>query len=307
MLELLVLPQLAVLFSEPELSLSTLLQGYEQAYRRFYSALPRVAPLIDAAAEALRTGHHIYYVGEGAGAVGLIDSSEMVDTYGEDPASVRAFLPGGWARLPTRTPTAELEAASPLFRISTDELLRLPLHPADFVLVVSYEASPALASVTTALRAAGLTVRELQTGAEDLDLPGPLLRFPLFAEFGTKLLFNAITTGACVRKGNVVGNRMVNLGVRNNKLYHRTITNLTLLLGLDSAHCEHSLLQAIWAGEPAPGLSTSAHVIQATEQANIVPLAALIASGLQYSAARDALAQLSASAAVRLAQQRTRS
>lgn len=305
LLELLVLPPLAVLFREPELSLPSLLDSYGQAYRCFYSALPRIAPLIDAATEALRTGHHIYYVGEAAGAVGLIDSSEMVDTYGEDPASVRAFIPGGWARLPTRTPAAELET-SPLFRISTDELLRLPLHPADFVLVVTYEASPALADVTTALRAAGLTVWELDS-TKDLDLPGPLLHFPLFAEFGTKLLFNAITTGACVRKGNVVGNRMVNLGVRNNKLYHRTIANLALLLGLDTAHCERSLLQAIWAGEPPPGLTTSAHVIQATEQANIVPLAALIASGMQYTAARNALVELSASAAVRLAQQRTRS
>ena len=38
--------------------------------------------------------------------------------------------------------------------------------------------------------------------------------FPLLGEFSAKLIFNAITTGACIQKGKVFSNRMINLGVR---------------------------------------------------------------------------------------------
>ena len=40
---------------------------------------------------------HVYYVGIGpAGLMGLIDASEMVDTYGCRDDEVRAFIQGGW-------------------------------------------------------------------------------------------------------------------------------------------------------------------------------------------------------------------
>lgn len=43
---------------------------------------------------------------------------------------------------------------------------------------------------------------------------GFMLDTMLTAEFAAKLVFNAITTGACVQKGRVFGNRMINLGIR---------------------------------------------------------------------------------------------
>ena len=49
------------------------------------------------------------------------------------------------------------------------------------------------------------------------DLPQPLNiipNFPILGEFSAKLIFNAISTGACVQKGRVFSNRMINLGVR---------------------------------------------------------------------------------------------
>ena len=41
---------------------------------------------------------------------------------------------------------------------------------------------------------------------------------PLFAGFALKLILNAISTGANVMKGKVIGNTMINLTVANDKV-----------------------------------------------------------------------------------------
>ena len=47
---------------------------------------------------------HVYYVGgSNAGLMGIIDASEMVDTYGADADEVRGFLQGGWEAMGNHT------------------------------------------------------------------------------------------------------------------------------------------------------------------------------------------------------------
>jgi hypothetical protein len=71
-----------------------------------------------------------------------------------------------------------------------------------------------------------------QSGSKELVKLGPLERFDVVvfvpsincsnffpevacpAEFASKLIFNAISTGSCVQKGRVFGNSMINLGIR---------------------------------------------------------------------------------------------
>ena len=45
----------------------------------------------------------------------------------------------------------------------------------------------------------------------------------LLTELALKWLLNAVTTGAHIMKGKVLGNKMVDLQVSNTKLYHRSI------------------------------------------------------------------------------------
>ena len=46
---------------------------------------------------------------------------------------------------------------------------------------------------------------------------------PFLVDFSLKLITNAITTGGMILRGRVYGNRMINLTVSNNKLFHRSI------------------------------------------------------------------------------------
>ena len=64
-------------------SLRDLITAYERAYREAYADVGGIARLTELAGAALRSGRaHLYYVGPGvAGMVGMIDASEMVDTF----------------------------------------------------------------------------------------------------------------------------------------------------------------------------------------------------------------------------------
>ncbi len=45
----------------------------------------------------MRINGHVYYLGAStAGLLGLMDASEMVDTYGSLPDEIRAFVCDGW-------------------------------------------------------------------------------------------------------------------------------------------------------------------------------------------------------------------
>lgn len=66
--------------------------------RLTYEQSRSIASVCELAANAMRAGGRIYYIGEGtAGVLGCIDASEMPDTYGVPFDTVRGFVCGGWA------------------------------------------------------------------------------------------------------------------------------------------------------------------------------------------------------------------
>jgi N-acetylmuramic acid 6-phosphate (MurNAc-6-P) etherase len=76
----------------------TLLYAYQTAYRLAYEPSEALAVAVQTAGDALRfpTGH-LYFIGTGnAGLVALMDTTEMVDTYGARLDECRAYLDGGW-------------------------------------------------------------------------------------------------------------------------------------------------------------------------------------------------------------------
>eukprot|EP00911_Craspedida_sp_UC1_P002144 UC1_evm2s1649 len=104
-------------------------------------------------------------------------------------------------------------------------------------------------------------------------------------ELATKLVLNALTTGAHVMRGRVMGNRMVDMQVSNNKLYYRGIDIVHQLSGVDSADAaKEALLRAIYCTDDTTVVRTkpiSAHVYAATTAAHakrrVIPLAIMAA------------------------------
>lgn len=64
--------------------------------------------------------------------------------------------------------------------------------------------------------------------------------------FSWKLILNALSTGAHIQNGFVLGNRMVNLSVTNLKLYNRAIALITELTQVTPEVAEKQLLRAIY-------------------------------------------------------------
>jgi N-acetylmuramic acid 6-phosphate (MurNAc-6-P) etherase len=62
-----------------------------------YEPVEAIAAAAELFARALKAGGKVYYLGEGtAGLIGIMDASEMVDTYGCPLDAVRGFVRGGW-------------------------------------------------------------------------------------------------------------------------------------------------------------------------------------------------------------------
>jgi N-acetylmuramic acid 6-phosphate (MurNAc-6-P) etherase len=102
------------------------------------------------------------------------------------------------------------------------------------------------------------------------------------AAFAVKLVANAITTGANVRNGLVLRNRMINMTVANNKLYHRAIGIVAEFAQVSAAEAENALLRTIYNDDGVSSLTLrdgiAARVTRATAVERVIPTAIMVAS-----------------------------
>ncbi|EDQ86366.1 uncharacterized protein MONBRDRAFT_28326 [Monosiga brevicollis MX1] len=283
---------------------------FERVARQVHLACDDVASLVSLAGQALRhrRNNHLYYVGIGtAGLMGLIDASEMVDTYGCRDDEVRAFIQAGWAAC--GNVEGDISGKGPAFCLNTDEFERdiLPtLTERDTVIVLSLD-EPAVQADDTQLLVRKLVSSPAKLGCVHIgrsNLPPSHLganvdefeatciaqcdeldigNEPIFAMFGLKLILNVITTGANILRGAVHGNTMINVTVSNNKLFYRAAEIVANLAHCSEESGQVALLKAIYqtdeVDEAITSLPLSEHIKKATPMKFIVPTASLMASG----------------------------
>ncbi|MBN1902752.1 hypothetical protein JW926_15610, partial [Candidatus Sumerlaeota bacterium] len=127
-----------------------------------------------------------------------------------------------------------------------------------------------------------------------LDPTGLVIYNEMLAEYATKLVINAITTGAHILSGKVYQNRMIDLNISNNKLFYRTIYILRDIVGVDEETARLSILRSIYETDhptkerlDAP---ISEHIAAGLWKDKMVPKAILMATGkFTYSEAEEAL------------------
>jgi hypothetical protein len=218
-----------------------------------------LARAIESAAAALRAQRSVLYVAEGAlpGMLGLIDASECPPTFGATPDNVRAFVDVS------------------LFGIrGIDAAKDFAPQSGDCVFVIANSAAKREAFSAKA-RAAGATVLELPPFADDC-----------FGQMQLKLTLNAISTGAFVLFGKIYGNRMLDLRLSNNKLYHRAISIVCEIAKVDVETARACLWRSIYrtdTPECSESTAVSAHVEAASVRDRVVPVAVLLASGAARS------------------------
>ncbi|MGB9624318.1 MAG: hypothetical protein ACPMAQ_05595 [Phycisphaerae bacterium] len=274
-------------------------QAYERTREAVYDELNDLAELVAIGGRTLRSGGHILYVGSGSpGILGIVDASECPPTFGAAFEDVCGHVVGGWKTL--LGAGHDMGDAGPYYRISLDDFLRdrLPnLAGRDLVVGIGSDGwHPQVCRALRCSERAGARVACVSVGSHKLptpradvlvhipEVPASILPgFPIFEEYATKLVLNALTTGAHVLCGKVYQNRMVDLRISNNKLYYRTLDIIRHITGVSAGQAKRCLLRAIFQTDrltPAMLHATPARCVQAaTNATKVVPKALVMAGG----------------------------
>ncbi len=210
-----------------------------------------IAQAIEWAADRLRRGGRLVYVGAGtSGRLGVLDAAECPPTFSTDPEMVVGLIAGGPAAL-----TRAVEGAEDDPDRGGADIAALGVKGDDLIvgIATSGRTPYVLGAVREARRRGAATIglscnRPSLLGAEvDLEI-APLVGAEVIsgstrlkAGTATKMILNMISTGAMVRIGKTLGNRMVDLQPTNEKLRIRSRRILRELAGVDDARAEEIL------------------------------------------------------------------
>jgi len=194
--------------------------------------LPEIAAAVDKIVERLKTGGRLFYIGSGtSGRLGVLDASECPPTFGTDPGMVQGIIAGGIAALTRSQEGAEDVAANGAMEmdergVSSDDFVigiaasgTTPYVHAALRRAAELGASTAIVSCSQppAAVVAGVDVAILPIVGPEVVTGSTRLK----AGTATKLVLNAITTGAMIRLGKTYGNLMVDMRATNDKLTDR--------------------------------------------------------------------------------------
>lgn len=212
---------------------------------------PKIAQAIEWAADRLRRGGRLVYVGAGtSGRLGVLDAAECPPTFSTPPEMVVGLIAGGPTAL-----TRAVEGAEDDPERGAADIAALSVGPLD--LVVGIATSGRTPYVCGAVREArrhgaatiGLTCNRPSLLGEEVDLEiAPLVGAEIIsgstrlkAGTATKMILNMISTGAMVRIGKTLGNRMIDMRPTNEKLRIRSRRILRDLAGIDDARARDIL------------------------------------------------------------------
>ncbi|ANI31182.1 N-acetylmuramic acid-6-phosphate etherase [Yersinia entomophaga] len=223
--------------------------------------LPEIAQAVDLAAEALKAGGRLIYLGAGtSGRLGVLDASECPPTFGVPHGLVIGLIAGGPGAL-----LKAVEGAEDSLTLGAEDLQALKLTSTD--MVVGLAASGRTPYVIGALRYA----RELgcPTVAISCNPDSPIAREAQLAispvvgpealtgstrlKSGTaqKLVLNMLSTGAMVKLGKVYQNLMVDVKATNVKLVDRACRIVVEATGAGREEAENALKQTDFEVKPA--------------------------------------------------------
>ncbi|MER6578476.1 N-acetylmuramic acid 6-phosphate etherase [Nonomuraea sp. NPDC001023] len=217
------------------------------------AALPQITPAIEAAAELVRAGGRLVYVGAGTpGRLGVLDASECPPTFSTPPEQVFAVIAGGERAIVHPCEGAEDDAGAGAAAIDA-----AGVGPLDTVVgIASSGRTPyVLGAVRRARERGALTVglscnpgTPLSAAAEHAIevLVGPEVvsgSTRLKAGTAQKLVLNMFSTIVMVRLGKTYGSLMVDVKASNGKLRERAIRIVRTIAGVDREEAERVLDQ----------------------------------------------------------------
>ncbi|MCL1467091.1 N-acetylmuramic acid 6-phosphate etherase [Argonema galeatum] len=213
-----------------------------------------LAKTIDIAAESLRQGGRLFYVGAGtSGRLGVLDAAECPPTFCSPPELVQGIIAGGAGALIRSSEDLEDLAEDGASAIAQRHITQLDV----VVGITAGGTTPFVQGALQAAQARGATTifmacvpaEQVSTNA-DIDIRlvvGPEIlagSTRLKAGTVTKMALNIISTGVMVKLGKVYGNRMVDVAVTNTKLRDRALRILQDLTDLSREAAGYLLEQS---------------------------------------------------------------
>ncbi|OQO92871.1 N-acetylmuramic acid 6-phosphate etherase [Saccharomonospora piscinae] len=215
--------------------------------------LPELGTAVDAAAESLRGGHRVHYVGAGtSGRLAVLDAAELVPTYNVPSDWFVAHHAGGQRALRSAVENAEdnAEAGADELRGSVDE--------GDFVLGLTASGrTPYVIGALQAARRLGASTALVSCNPEapvpdgvdvliTVDTGPEAIAGSTRMKAGTaqKLVLTAFSTATMVKLGRTYSNLMVSMRATNAKLRGRTVRILREATGLSAQDCSEALTRA---------------------------------------------------------------
>jgi N-acetylmuramic acid 6-phosphate etherase len=214
-------------------------------------AVPEIARAIDAIAKALSSGGRLIYVGAGSsGRIAALDAAECPPTFNTEPGMVQFVMSGGERALGHAAETQEDWPA-----LGRRDMARRKPGKRDAVVGISASGrTPYTVAALRYARSRGATtvavtnnrgswlerVAEIAIVAE----VGPeVVAGSTRMKAGTaqKMILNMLSTGAMARLGYVYGNLMVNVHVKNRKLWERGVTVLERAAGVSRGAASRAL------------------------------------------------------------------
>ncbi len=193
--------------------------------------IPEIENFIDACFLRMQKGGRLFYIGAGtSGRLGIVDASECPPTFGVDHGIVIGLIAGGDKAIRKAVEFAEDDTKQ-----GWKDLLEYQINEKDTVIGIA--ASGTTPYVIGAIKKAN--ENGILTGAISCNPSNPLAEIAQFSmtaivgpEFVTgstrmksgtaqKLILNMISTTLMIKLGKVVGNRMVDMQLSNDKLVDR--------------------------------------------------------------------------------------
>jgi N-acetylmuramic acid 6-phosphate etherase len=217
------------------------------------AVLPQVARAVDYAAEALRTGHRVHYVGAGtSGRLATLDAAELVPTFNVPKDWFVPHHAGGEGALRHAVENAEDDAKA------GDAEMASTVEPGDFVLgltasgrtpfVLGGLAAASRGGARTAL-VSGDPVAGRPHGVDVLiavDTGAEAIAGSTRMKAGTaqKMILTAFSTATMIKMGRTYSNLMVSVRATNAKLRGRVVRILREATGMSAQACSDALTEA---------------------------------------------------------------
>jgi N-acetylmuramic acid 6-phosphate etherase len=218
------------------------------------AALPQIARGIDLIANALKQGGRLIYVGAGtSGRLAALDASECPPTFNTDPNTVQFVIAGG-----TKALHAATEASEDSRKLGQREIATKKPGKNDVVVGIAASGRTpfTIAAIEYARHHGAKTIAVTCNPASPLEKAahiaivakvGPEViagSSRMKAGSAQKMILNMLSSGAMTRLGYVYGNLMVNVHVKNQKLYERGLAILQQAAGVTRQAAEQALKAA---------------------------------------------------------------